>query len=153
MDYVLWHNYKGHSKSLKQHLLLFGSYKSIRHAYKRIHNTWSFEEIAGITGNGSIEVHMNYMKDHPLKVLYLFHCFQEAQDPTLCIELIKKFFGGINSINLGGQRLYPYHVVSLGIFLSKSHKDWAELNMYKCYNGDYGINLLHHYVCTKNFYN
>jgi len=43
--------------------------------------------------------------------------------------------------------LLPYQVVSLGFFLSKSCRNWKELNLYNCNIGDHGINLLHRYLC------
>ena len=133
---------KGQSESLKQHLLLLRSYRSKRQAFNKVETI--------ISDNGSLKVDMNYMKNHPVKLLYLFQCFQEAQDPTLCFKLINDFGSVTHSICVSGQRLYPYQVVSLGIFLSKSHRDWAELNLFKCYIGDNGISLLHRYVCTDN---
>ena len=83
--------------------------------------------------------------EDPVKVLYLFQCFQEAQDDKLCDILSKSFDSG--EIDLTRHRLLPHHVVSLGFFLSRSHRTWKELNLYRCYIGDHGINLLHHYIC------
>ena len=81
----------------------------------------------------------------PVKVLYLFQCFQEAQDDELCDILSKSFDGG--KINLFPNRLLPHQVVSLGFFLSRSHRKWKELDLSGCGIGDHGIMLLHHYIC------
>jgi len=81
----------------------------------------------------------------PVKVLYLFQCFQEAQDDTLCDILSKSFDS--DEINLHGNRLLPHQVRSLGFFISRSHRKWKELFLWMCYIGDHGINLLHHYLC------
>ena len=81
----------------------------------------------------------------PVKVLYLFQCFQEAQDDELCEILSKSFDNGI--INIGSKRLLPHQVVSLGFFLLKSHGNWKELSLYECYIGDHGMNIVHQYLC------
>ena len=80
-----------------------------------------------------------------MKVLYLFQCFQEAQDDKLCDILSKSFDSG--KINLSDHRLLPHQVVSLGFFLSRLHRKWKELNLSRCFIGDHGIKLLYHYIC------
>ena len=91
-----------------------------------------------------ITISQDFLKDST-KVLYLFHCFQEAQNDNLCNLLSKSFDSG--EINLRYHRLLPYQVVSLGFFLSRSHRKWKELNLDRCNIGDHGINLLHCYLC------
>ncbi|XP_065902642.1 protein NLRC3-like [Dysidea avara] len=86
-----------------------------------------------------------FILNNPVQVLYLFQCFQEAQVDNLCDILSKSFDSG--EINLNNHRLLPHQVVSLGFFLSSSHKKWKGLNLLGCYIGDHGINLLHHYLC------
>ncbi|XP_065900939.1 protein NLRC3-like [Dysidea avara] len=83
--------------------------------------------------------------ENPVKVLYLFQCFQEAQDDKLCEILSKSFDNG--EIDLSYNSLLPHQVVSLGFFLSRLHRKWKELNLNGCDIGDHGINLLHHYLC------
>ena len=80
----------------------------------------------------------------PQNVFYLFHCFQEAQDGASCEMLSKSFDSGVIDVS---NRLIPQQVVSLGFFLSKSHRKWKELNLFNCGIGDNGINILHHYLC------
>ena len=92
----------------------------------------------------TVTINENILQD-PVKVLYLFHCFQEAQDDKLCDVLSKSFDSG--KIDLSGQKLLPHQVVSVGFFLSRSHKKLKELNMEGCCIGYNGINLLHHYLC------
>ena len=84
------------------------------------------------------------LKD-PLKVLYLFQCFQEAQDNVLCEVLSKSFDDGV--INISDHRLLPHQVVSLGFFLSRSYRNWKELNLASCHIGDHGMSILHQYLC------
>ena len=99
----------------------------------------------GSTSNQEISnISQDILKD-PVKVLYLFQCFQEAQDEKLCDILSKSFDSG--EIDLCHHRLLPHRVVSLGFFLSRSHRKWKELNLLRCYIGDHCINLLHHYLC------
>ena len=79
------------------------------------------------------------------KVLYLFQCFQEAQDNELCDVLSKSFSSGV--INISLHRLLPHQVVSLGFFLSRSHRKWNKLNLWDCHIGDHGMNIIHQYLC------
>ena len=78
-------------------------------------------------------------------VLYLFHCFQEAQDYVLCRVLSKSFNDGV--IDVIGYSLLPHQVVSLGFFLSRSHKNWRKLNLCDCGIRDHGMSILHQYLC------
>ena len=82
--------------------------------------------------------------EDPVKVLYLFQCFQEAQDNELCEVLSKSFDSGEINISV---RLLPHQVVSLGFFLSRSHRKWKKLNLSWCYIGDHGMRIIHHYLC------
>ena len=80
------------------------------------------------------------------KVLYLFQCFQEAEDVALCSVLSKSLDNGV--IDISNYSLLPYQVVSLGYFLSKSdHKKLKYLNLPNCHIGDHGMNILHQYLC------
>ena len=88
---------------------------------------------------------------NPVKVLYLFQCFQEAQDDELCEVLSKSFDSGV--IEISGNSFLPHQVVSLGFFLSRSHRKWEVLNLKECYIGDHGMSIIHQYLCgdiTKN---
>ena len=89
-------------------------------------------------------ISQDVLKDR-VKVFYLFQCFQEAQDNELCEILSESFDGGV--INIISHKLLPHQVVSLGFFLSKSHKKWKELNLCQCKIGDHGMSILHQYLC------
>ena len=65
----------------------------------------------------------NILKD-PVKVLYLFQCFQEAQDDVLYESLLNSFDG--NVINVSRNTLLPQQVVSLGFF----YQNHADSGMY-----------------------
>ena len=89
-------------------------------------------------------ISQDVLKDR-LKVLYLFQCFQEAQDNELCEILSRSFDSGVIDIN--DHELLPHQVVSLGFFLSRSHRKWNELNLHSCQIGDHGMNIIHQYLC------
>jgi len=80
-----------------------------------------------------------------VKVLYLFQCFQEANDDKMCQVLLNLFDD--DEIDLSNHRLLPYQVVSLGFFLSLSCRKWKKLDLRSCHIGDHGMSLLCHYLC------
>ena len=97
----------------------------------------------------AVTISQDIMED-TRKVLYLFQCFQEAQDDTMCDILSKSVYDkqtGRSVINLNNQQLIPVEVTSLGFFLSRSHKKLDELDLEYCHIGDHGINILHQYLC------
>ena len=92
------------------------------------------------------EIPSQYVLQDQSNVLYLFQCFQEAQDTALCKDLSKSFDSGV--IDISNHSLLPYQVMSLGNFLSKSDcKKFKELNLSKCRIGDHGMSILHRYLC------
>ena len=103
-------------------------------------NDWSSDQRISNTGTISQDI----LKDS-VKVLYLFQCFQEAQNNVMCQVLSKSFDDGV--IDISHNRLRPLQVVSLGFFLSRSHRKWKELYLYQCYIGDHGMSILHQYLC------
>ena len=103
-------------------------------------NDWSSDHRISNTGTISQDV----LKD-PVNVLYLFQCFQEAQDNVLCEILSKSFDDG--EIYISSYNLLPHQVVSLGFFLSRSHRKWKKLILVGCSIGDHGMNILHQYLC------
>ena len=103
-------------------------------------SSWNSDQSASITGTISQQILKN-----PVKVLYLFQCFQEAQDNVLC-EVLSESFDD-SEIDISNHRLLSYQVVSLGFFLSRSHRKWKKLNLYECHLGDHGMSILHQYLC------
>ena len=106
------------------------------------HTTNDWNSYQRISNTGTIS--QDILNDS-VKVLYLFQCFQEAQDNVLCEVLSKSFDDGI--IDISGHRLLPHQVVSLGFFLSRSHRKWKTLNLSECYIGDHSMSILHQYLC------
>ena len=62
-----------------------------------------------------------------------------------CETLSRSFDSDV--IDISDHRLLPHQVVSLGFFLSRSHRKWNELNLSKCHIGDHGMNIIHRYLC------
>ena len=89
-------------------------------------------------------ISQDVLKD-PVMVLYLFQCFQEAQDNELCEVLLKSFDSGV--IDISHNNLLPHQVVSLGFLLSRSHRKWERLDLAACHIGDHGMNIIHQYLC------
>ena len=85
--------------------------------------------------------------NNPVHLLYLFQCFNEAQDEQLCKDLADYLAGSL--INLNGQKLIPYQVASLGFFLSKCYEDWKTIDLTSCNIGDHGIGILQNYLRSK----
>ena len=94
--------------------------------------------------SNTVTISQDVLKD-PVKVLYLFQCFQEAQDNELCEILSRSFNSGV--IDISNHSLLPHQVVSLGFFLSRSHMKWNKLNLHKCHIGDHGMNIIHQHLC------
>ena len=94
--------------------------------------------------SNTVTISQDVLKN-PVKILYLFQCFQEAQDNELCEILSRSFDSGV--IDIRYHRLLPHQVVSLGFFLSRSHRKWNELNLLECHIGDHGMNIIHQYLC------
>ena len=108
------------------------------------------EKMTGPSQQGSTFDHntgpisQDVLKD-PVKVLYLFQCFQEAQDDELCEVLSKLFDSG--EVDISRKSLLSHQVVSLGFFLSRSDRKWKKLNLERCNIGDHGMNIIHQYLC------
>ena len=112
---------------------------------KNIYSQVTLVKISSPSQQGSSSaISQDVLKD-PLKVLYLFQCFQEAQDNELCEILSRSFDSGV--IDISDYGLLPHQVVSLGFFLSRSHRNWNELNLGGCHIGDHGMNIIHQYLC------
>ena len=81
------------------------------------------------------------LSDHA-KVLFLFQCFQEAEDKQLSKDLLQRIYEK-RHVNLKNQVLNSCHIVSLGFFLSKPSYKWKCINLVKCNLGKRGTYLLH----------
>ena len=145
----------GQSKTLKHYLTTYGkpyhyilstastnSSTDLQVISEKMSDPYQQKTAQRMSNTGTIS--QNILED-PLKVLFLFQCFQEAQDNVLCEVLSKSFDYGV--IDIHEHSLLPHQVVSLGFFLSRSHRKWKELNLYECIIGDHGMSILHQYLC------
>ena len=121
-----------------------GQCKTLRH-YLTTYGEPSSQGSSSDQRISNIKIISQHVLKNTVKVLYLFQCFQEAQDSVLCEALSKSFNNGV--IHLNHHRLLPYQVVSLGFFLSRSHKKWNKVTLSHCKIGDHGISILHQYIC------
>ena len=96
-----------------------------------------------VSGDGDGSVSQNILV-HQKKVLYLFRCFQEAQNEKLCEALANSIKD--DRINFSHQKLLPYQIISLGFFLTKSKKVWKELVFEDCHLYDNDLAILHQYL-------
>ncbi|XP_065894123.1 nucleotide-binding oligomerization domain-containing protein 1-like [Dysidea avara] len=73
-----------------------------------------------------------------IKCLYLFQCFKEAQDETMCkavSESVQK-----KQIDLSKRTLSPNNVITLGFFLTYSYMEkWEKLDISSCHINDHGL--------------
>lgn len=76
------------------------------------------------------------------KCLYLFECFDEAEDYKMCHQIDQaQVFNG--RMNISMRILTPNELKSLGVFLTKtSIKQWNELSLSSCIIGDTGCSSL-----------
>jgi len=85
------------------------------------------------------------MFNDPMKVLYAFRCFLEAEDKRPSEVLAKLFHDDV--VNLKDHKLViPFQIESLGLFLVNAKCDGLILS--NCQIGDSGINLLHRFLCS-----
>ena len=120
----------GQCKTLRQYLKMTSPFQPGSTSDQRIPNTRTISQ--------------DILVD-PMTVLYLFQCFQEAQDNELCEVLSKSFDSG--EIDISTKTLLPHLVVSLGFFLSRSHRKWKKLVLSKCNIKDHGMSIIHQYLC------
>ena len=123
----------------------------LKHCNSDIHLHYMWILFCGITGGKCLSLR-NYLTTHlpdPIKLLYLYHCFFEAQDDEICSSLSVSFE---NRINLKDFQLDHQHwMLSLGLILSKSSRQWKELNLHNCHMGDSGFHLLCQYFCKSEY--
>ena len=82
------------------------------------------------------------------KVLYLFQCFQEAQDNQFC-RCLAEMISREGCIDLKNQVLHPHHIASLGLFLTNSKHKWRLLDLTSCHLEDEDFDELHHHLCVE----
>ena len=139
----------GQSKALRDYLTTYGKSSDASTLSTQSHST--SEQVDGKTvsssecktsGLGKISSHI---LNNPVTILYLFQCFQEAQNKELCKEFSDLFDSGV--INISNHSLLPHQVRSLGLFLLSSQREWEELNLSACHIKDNDMCILHQLLC------
>ena len=91
------------------------------------------------------QVQNRFLEDQ-VKCFRLFRCFFEAGDKEMCrsIENTKSLNFNNKTINLSNNTLSSSDVESVTVFLTcSSHKEWKELDLWRCYIRDHGVHILH----------
>ena len=91
------------------------------------------------------QVRNRFLEDQ-VKCFRLFRCFLEAGDKEMCrsIENTKSLNFNNKTINLSNNTLSSSDVESVTVFLTcSSHKEWKELDLWRCYIRDHGVHILH----------
>ena len=79
-----------------------------------------------------------------LKSLRLYHCFNEADDHTMCNIIQQANIFKSKQISLGDITLTTSDMECLSLFLTSSfNKEWEILNLSSCHIQDKGLNILH----------
>jgi len=131
--------------------LTSGQCSSLRHflsTYKEKRILWGFfpDWFDDESETSDIPLISRDIMSKKIKVLYLFQCFQEAEDDKLCKILSNSLNSSIN-LRLSG--LLPQHLMCLGLYLSQQN-EWVELNLARCHIMDRGIDILHRYLFAYN---
>ena len=139
----------GQSKALRDYLTTYGKSSDVSTLSIQSHST--IKRVDGKTVSSSERKTLSLGKispqilNNPVKILYLFQCFQEAQDNKLCEEFSGLFDSGV--INISNHILLPHQVRSLRLFLLSSQRKWEELNLSACHIKDNGMCILHQLLC------
>ena len=98
-------------------------------------------------GNEEIAIADKFLQDR-LKCLHLYHCFNEADDHTMCYTIEQAEIFKNKEINLWDTTFTAYDMECLSVFLTSSfNKEWKELNLYNCHIQNKGLNILCRGLC------
>ena len=96
-----------------------------------------------LSGGDEIAIADNFLADE-LKCLRLYHCFNEADDHTMCNTIEQAYIFHGREINLVGAILTASDMECISLFLTSSfNKEWECLNLSRCYIQDKGLNILY----------
>ena len=94
-------------------------------------------------GDDTIPISENFLCNQ-LQCIYLFHCFYEAGDSSMCKFIEDAAIFSAKEINLSNYRLSLNDIVHISVFLtSSSHMEWELLNLECCFIQDCGIQIFH----------
>ena len=129
---------KGQRPAFKQFL----RQPSILQSFKRF--------FSGSRDEAAIVVSQKFL-DEQIKCLRLFRCFKEAGDEEICRSITnsKCFYDKV--IDLSWTSLSPYDIECVTLFLTCSpHKEWKELNLFKCHIQDIGLRIIYRDLMSHN---
>ena len=106
----------------------------------------SNQEYTGINNKSTV---LNKTDKAYLNILSLLQFFQGLDEFE---NILYQEFGDGSIVDFAYRNLLPYHIVALGLLLSKylATENIKLLNLTGCYIGDYGLHMLHKYLCTSN---
>ena len=95
------------------------------------------------SGNKAVIISHEFLSDQ-LKCLHLYHCFNQADDHTMCNAIDHAETFESKEIKLGGATLTANDIECISLFLtSSSNRNWEWINLNYCYIRDKGLNILH----------
>ncbi|XP_065884351.1 protein NLRC5-like isoform X2 [Dysidea avara] len=106
---------------------------------------YSFKEfLSGGIANTSISD--EFLRDE-LKSLYLYKCFKEAEDDSMCNAIEDAAIFKKKEINLSHTNLLTTDLECVSFFLvSSSVQQWVKLDFWECNIQDFDIHIIHKYL-------
>ena len=100
--------------------------------------------------SGGSTISHKFLTDQ-LKSLRLYHCFNEADDHTMCNIIQQADIFKSKVISLTGTTVTTSDMECLSLFLTSSfNKEWEILNLIDCHIQDKGLNILHRGLRRSN---
>ena len=119
------------------HLNMFSMYTALTKGQRP-----SFKQFLS-GGSKTITISNEFLRDQ-LKCLHLYHCFNEANDYTMCNAIEHAAVFSHKEINLTGKQLNDGDMVCISLFLASSfNKVWVRLGLIGCNIQDKGLNILY----------
>ena len=101
-------------------------------------------------GDNTIAIAEIFLKNQ-LKCLRLFRSFHEANDEAMYTSIQQAQIFDNKIINLSHTSLSPYDIECVTLFLTCSpHKEWKELNLWRCHIQDIGLRIIHRNLMSHN---
>ena len=124
------------------HFNMFSIYMSLtkgqRSSFKKFLSGGFFKKLF----SGGRDISSKLLKDQ-LKCFYLYRCFKEANNQTLCNTIEQAEVFNDKKINLGHTTLTGSDIECVSLFLASSfNKEWEGLHLWDCYIQDKGLKIL-----------
>ncbi|XP_065884354.1 NLR family CARD domain-containing protein 4-like [Dysidea avara] len=106
---------------------------------------YSFKEFLS-GGIANITISGEFLRDE-LKSLYLYKCFKEAEDDSMCKTIENATIFKKKEINLSRTNLSTTDLECVSFFLvSSSVQRWVKLDLWECNIQDFDIHIIHKYL-------